>query len=68
MIKQDEKRTCTGPKAREIIGVRDEREYLTLPDLRRTQWEYVFIQSTSRLTTLLKGTRFMFCKINNTVT
>ena len=60
---QDKEQTCTGPKAREIIGVSDKRELLTLPDLSHTPWTYVFIQSTSRIRTLLEGTHFMFCKI-----
>ena len=54
---------CTGPTAREVIGINDKREFLTLPDLSGTQWKYVFIQSTSRIKTLLEGTYFIFCKI-----
>ena len=60
---QDEKKVC---EASNIIDISGKRELLTLPDLielRGTPWKYVFIQSTSRLQMLHKGTHFMFCKI-----
>jgi hypothetical protein len=66
---KDKKQRCTGSNARNIIGVSDKRELLTLPDhdLSGTQWKYVFIQSISRVRMLCEGTHFMFCKIHNII-
>ena len=60
---QDEQQMCTGHKARKIIGVSDKREKVKLPDLSNSGWKYVFIQSTSRIRTLLEGMFFMYCKL-----
>ena len=61
---QDKTKTCTGSKAQEVIGFRDEQTPIEPPDLSGTNWKYVFIQTTSRLQKLPQGTHFMFCKLN----
>ena len=60
---QNEQQICTGHKACKIIGVSDKREKVKLPDLSKSEWKYVFIQSTSRIRTLSEGMFFMYCKL-----
>ena len=59
---QDEKRICTGLRARKMIGFKDEQTPVTLSNLKSNSWKYVFIQSNSRIRVLPKGTHFIFCK------
>lgn len=59
---QDKRRLCSDRQARKIIGISDKREKVKLPDLKNTEWKYIFIQSTSRIRMLPKGSLFMYCE------
>ena len=49
-----------GPEARQLLGFRNKKQPVKIPE--SLKWKYVFIQSTSRIRKLLKGTHFIICK------
>ena len=59
---------CTGPEARKLVHFHDNkvnssrRQRIGMPTDHDT-WTYAFIQSTSRIRELPKGTHFIICRL-----